>query len=113
LRDLIADVGAKAVIPSLDTATLTAFIERQVTAGEGDDAGKLLAGSIPVLGLAAAAGRQSADACPLPARERPSARRAPADQVGNRWRRETAYHLSMVSAALNARAAWDYPNAAL
>ena len=34
-------------------------------------------------------------------------------RLDDRWRRETAYHLSMISAALNARAAWDHSNAAL
>jgi hypothetical protein len=33
--------------------------------------------------------------------------------LDDRWRRETAYHLSMISAALNARATWDHSNAAL
>jgi hypothetical protein len=32
-------------------------------------------------------------------------------RLDDRWRRETAYHLSMISAALNARAAWDHANA--
>ena len=30
-----------------------------------------------------------------------------------RWRRETAFHLSVISAALNARARWDHSNASL
>jgi len=30
-----------------------------------------------------------------------------------RWRRETAFHLSVISAALNARARWDHANASL
>ena len=34
-------------------------------------------------------------------------------RLDDRWRRETAYHLSMISAALNARATWDHSNAAL
>jgi hypothetical protein len=34
-------------------------------------------------------------------------------RLDDRWRRETAYHLSMISAALSARASWDRRNAAL
>lgn len=30
-----------------------------------------------------------------------------------RWRRETAFYLSQISAALNARAKWDHANASL
>ena len=34
-------------------------------------------------------------------------------RLDDRWRRETAYHLSVISAALAARATWDHANAGL
>lgn len=34
-------------------------------------------------------------------------------RLNARWRRETAFYFSLISAALNARAKWDHANAAL